>query len=234
MNPNISIPPTAADAYRAMLAEQYTTSLTEAFSYKDGGDKNDLSLKEVKATIQKFADQHKLTLDMRQSTKSSMSSFNDFGTIDIRAKKTDADTPSSPHILLQFSWYNGGMLLGIHGYKDNLMKAKPINKVTSSDVEAAFEAQIAGAKPVKGTVAKIKEVALKTLSKINNVDITAADIKSAEADVDDAGITRILIPSTCVIYLLTNADIKEYEFGDSDNEDLFSVGGGQKLVVVAI
>ena len=231
-NNNIS---TAANAYRAMLAEQYSaTSLTEAFSYKDGGDKNNLSKKEVKDTILNFANKYKLSLDMNPAVKSILSSFNDYGTIDIRAKKSDADTPSSPHVVIQFSWYNGGMLVGLHGYKDNLMKAKAIDKVTSSDVEGAFEAQIAGVKPVKGTVAKIKEVALKTLSKISNVDITAADIKTAEADVDDAGITRILIPSTCVIYLLTNADIKEYEFGDSDNEDLFSVGGGQKLVVVAI
>lgn len=229
-NNNIS---TAANAYRVMLAEQKGT-LTEAFNYKDGGDKNDLSKKEVKDTILNFADKHDLSLDWHQGVKSSLDYFNDKGDLNIRAKKTDADTPSSPHVLIQFSWYSGGMLVGLHGYKDNLMKAKAIDKVTASDIENAFDAQIAGAKPVKGTVAKIKEVALKTLAKINNVDITAADIKSAEADVDDAGITRILIPKTCVIYLLTNADIKEYEFGDSDNEDLFSVGGGQKLVVVAI
>jgi|694.fasta_scaffold40685_2 hypothetical protein len=229
-NNNIS---TAANAYRAMLAEQ-RNQLTEAFSYKDNGDKNELSKKEVKSIIDKFCDKHNLTVDWYPAAKDRLGWFKDDGDLSVRVKKSDADTPSSPHIVIQFSWYNNGMLVGLHGYKDNLMKAKPIDKVTSSDVEGAFEAQIAGVKPVKGTVAKIKEVALKTLSKINNVDITAADIKTAEADVDDAGITRILIPSTCVIYLLTNADIKEYEFGDSDNEDLFSVGNGQKLVVVAI
>ena len=51
-NNNIS---TAANAYRAMLAEQTYASLEEAFSYKDKGDKNDLSAKEIKDIMQKFA-----------------------------------------------------------------------------------------------------------------------------------------------------------------------------------
>jgi hypothetical protein len=215
-----------------MVLERKFESINENFNYKDGGEPNKISPKELKSIIEKFAVSNKLKLEKLNDWD--LKHFVKSGEFSAYAKKADADTPSSPSVLLQFTWYGNSMQCNIHGYKDNLVKGKPLDKVTIADVNAAFDAEITGRKPIKGVVSEIKKAAVKVVSKIQMGDLLAIDIKNAKDDVDDAGLTRILIPQSCVIYLLTKEDIKKYKFGDSDNEEIISVDGDRKLVVVAI
>lgn len=201
------------------------------------GDENKMSLKEVKNILKDFATKYKLSMPF-PSAQYDESDWQKRGQLMAWAKQIDAVTPTTPKVLIEFTWRKNGMWVGFHGKKDNLIKVQKIDDVTSSDIKTVFdivEKSIENQKADATIVNKIKEAALKLIGKIGGGDgVTPDDIKNAKGEVDDAGLTVLLIPKKYMLYLLTAKEIKEYEFGESNNEDLFSAGAGLKLVVVAI